>query len=270
MITVAQWLQRATAKLKQADILSAQLDAEVLACHIMRKDRSWLIAHDNEAITKTTLTALERALMTRQKRVPLAYITNHKEFYGLDLYVDERVLCPRAETESAITQIINHAPKNGSLVDVGTGSGAIAIAIAMHRPDLTITATELSTDALEVAHKNATKLLQKHQISFIRSDIFANITTRFNVVVANLPYVSKTFELLPEVASEPDIALFGGEADGLSLYRRFFKTLPDHLHPKAQIYIESDPWQQAELINLASAIGLEKIYEDYFVLGFKA
>lgn len=269
-MTIAQWLQRATTTLKQAGILSARLDAEVLACHIMQKDRGWLIAHDNETITKTTLTTLERALMTRQKRAPLAYITHHKEFYGLDFYVDERVLCPRAETESALTQIIKHAPKNGSLIDVGTGSGAIAIAIAKHRPDLTITAAELSPDALEVAHKNANKLLQKHQISFIKSDIFANVTEQFDVVVANLPYVSKSFELLPEVASEPDVALFGGEADGLSLYRRFFKTLPDHLRPKAQVYIESDPWQQAELIDLAGAIGLNKIYEDYFILGFEA
>lgn len=268
-MTIDQWLNHATSSLQQADIPSARLDAVVLACFVLQKDRAWLIAHSDKVLSESILKTLGQALTRRQQRLPLAYITNHKEFYGLDFYVDERVLCPRAETESAVTQIIKNAPQNGRLIDIGTGSGAIAIAIAKHRPDLTITATELSADALEVAHQNSTELLGDQQINFIQSDIFDKITGKFDVVVANLPYISKSFELLPEVASEPSIALFGGARDGLSLYRRFFKTLPAHLTPKAQVYIESDPWQQAELIKLASACGLTKIYEDYFILGFK-
>lgn len=267
-MTVADWIKSATTQLKAAEIPSAKLDAEVLLGHVLKKDRGWIIGHGDTPLEKSHLTELNRALKRRTNRTPLAYITHRKEFYGLDLYVDERVLCPRTETESAVEQIIKLAPANASVLDMGTGSGAIAIAIKKHRGDLDASGSEVSVEALAVAKKNADSILGKNAITLLESDLFDNITAQYDIVVANLPYVTKSFELLPEVAQEPDVALFGGDDDGLHLYRKFFEALPKHLASPGLVYIESDPWQQEELIKLAERAGLEKQFEDYFILGF--
>ena len=174
----------------------------------------------------------------RLNREPVCYITNKLEFYGLEFYVDNRVLSPRVETELIAEQAIKNAPKNSKLIDIGTGSGAIAIAIAKHRPDLVITATEVSRDALSVAKRNAKKLLgAKYNIEFIKADIFDGVEGEFETIVTNLPYVSEDYKprMKPEVAKEPAVALFGGPGDGLDLYRSFYAQLPKHIKLSSRV-----------------------------------
>lgn len=271
-MTIESTLKDAKLKLEQADIPSARLDAELLLAFVLGKPREWLIAHNNDKLTKVQFEKFNEATRRRIEHEPVCYITNKLEFYGIDFYVDNRVLAPRAETELVTEQAIKNTPKYSKLIDIGTGSGAIAIAIAKNRPDLDITATEVSPEALVVAKLNAKNILgNSHKIKFIEADIWDCVTGKFETVVTNLPYVSEDYKprMKPEVAKEPAVALFGGKGDGLDLYRRFYKDLPEHIKPGSLVYHESDPWQHEELKKMANQIGLKAILEDYLILGFQ-
>lgn len=271
-MTIEQALNGAKTKLEQADIPSARLDTELLLAFVLSKSREWLIAHSTDKLSFIQAKNFNESVARRVDHEPVCYITNKLEFYGIDFYVDNRVLAPRVETELVAEQAIKNAPKKSKLIDIGTGSGAIAIAIAKHRPDLDITATEVSHKALEVAKLNAKNILGKdNRIKFIEADIWDGVTGKFETVVTNLPYVSEDYKprMKPEVAKEPAVALFGGKGDGLDLYRRFYKDLPKYIEPCALIYHESDPWQHDELQKLADKVGLKPILEDYLILGFR-
>lgn len=268
---VKEALNSAIKKLEAADIKSARLDSELLLAAALVKDKEWLIAHDDYVLTSEQQAKFNGFIKRRLDREPVCYITNKLEFYEIDFYVDNRVLSPRVETELIAEEAIKNAPNNSKLIDLGTGSGAIAITIAKHRPDLEITATEVSKDAMDVAKLNANNILGKnHKINFIMADIWDGVRGKFNTVVTNLPYVSENYKpnMEPEVSKEPAVALYGGKGDGLDLYRRFYKNIKEHLLPKALIYHESDPWQHQALKDLAKAQGLKNILEEYLILGF--
>ncbi len=272
-MTIAEALQTTSQKFNQAEISSHRLDAELLLAHALKKNREWLFANNQKVLSPSETLRFNQYVSRRLDREPVCYITNKLEFYGIEFYVDNRVLSPRVETELVAEQAIKHAPKNSQLIDIGTGSGAIAIAIANHRPDLRITATEISKEALAVAQRNAKKILDNaHQLTFITADIFDGVEGVYETVVTNLPYVSEDYKprMKPEVAKEPAVALFGGPGDGLDLYRRFYAQLPAHIKPGSRVYHESDPWQHDKLKELANSAGLTPILEDYLILGFQA
>ena len=271
-MTIQEILQTTEVKLKSAKITSARLDAELLLAHAINKTREYLIAHNDRVLSDSEIKRFEGYISRRLDREPVCYITNSLEFYGIDFYVDNRVLSPRVENELIVEQAVKHASQGSRLIDIGTGSGAIAIAIAKHRADLIITATEVSAGALDVAMKNANNILgTNHQIKFIIADLFDGVTGQFETVVTNLPYVSEDYKpnMKPEVHKEPAIALYGGPGDGLDLYRKFYSQLTSHIKSGSQIYHESDPWQHGQLKSIAQASGLEPLLEDYFILGFK-
>lgn len=272
-MTVSESLILASSKLKAVKIPSFRIDSELLLAHTFKQSREWLIAHPEYELSERETKRFTEYINRRIDREPVCYITNHIEFYGIDFYVDNRVLSPRVETELIVEQAIKNTPKNSKLIDIGTGSGAIAITIAKHRPDLKITATEVSKGALEVARLNAKNILgTNHTIKFIEADIWNNISDSYQVVVTNLPYVSEDNKpaMLPEVQKEPSIALFGGPGDGLDLYHRFYLDLPKYIKKDSLVYHESDPWQHQVLIQLAQQAGLTPILEDYLILGFKS
>lgn len=271
-MTIAEAITTTKQRFVEAKIPSAQLDAELLLAHALGQSREYLLSHDTQVLTKQETQRLAEYTIKRLDRQPVCYITNTIEFYGLDFFVDKRVLSPRVETEIIVEQAIKHAPLKSKLIDIGTGSGAIAIAIAKHRPDLLVTATELSLEAIAVARQNAISLLGKdHGITFLEADIFDGVDGNYQTVVTNLPYVSDDYRdrMKPEVAKEPEIALFGGPGDGLDLYRTFYQQLPHHILPGSRVYHESDPWQHNTLITLAKQAGLKPIVEDYLILGFQ-
>lgn len=269
-MTIQQAIDFAEPKLKEADIKSFQLDTQLLLSSVLNKPREFLIANQESKLSSGEIQLYKQYVSRRIDREPLCYITNSIEFYGNNFFVDKRVLAPRVETETIVENAIRFAPKGSKLIDIGTGSGAIAISISLGRPDLYIVATEISTDALEVAKANAKKLGVKNKINFVESDLFSDVNGKYETIVTNLPYVStdNADEMKPEVKKEPDVALYGGSGDGLDLYRKFYKQLPKHLSSKVRVYHESDPWQHNTLIKLAQTVGLEPILEDYFVLGF--
>ena len=235
--------------------------------HVLEKDRTYVIAHSDDLLPETAFDQYLVLIEKRSTRTPLVHLTNYREFYGLTLAVDDTVLTPRVETEQMAAWAIDLAPQSSHLIDIGTGSGAIALAIATHRPDLAIVATEVSEAALETAHHNATTLGLNTE--FIQSDLFESVDGYFETIVTNLPYLQDGVELMPEVAKEPAVALYGGPGDGLDLYRRFLSQLPEHLSPGGLLFTECDPWQQPDLIAEAQSIGLTVIRQDYFILGFR-
>ena len=265
-MTVADWLSAAQTRLTGVGVSSGRLDGLILLEQVTDQSREQLSAHPEQKLTAKTVTTLDELLTKRLNRTPLVHLTGRRQFYNLELEITPNVLTPRVETERLVELAIEHAPENGRLLDLGTGSGAIALAVAAARPDLDITATDISDEALAVARRNA----KRHDLSikFVQSDLLKSVFGRFDVVAANLPYLPSDAELMPEVTREPDVALFGG-SDGLDLYRRFFTEVTDHLKPGGSVIIEADPWQHLVIAKMAEAVGLQPLNQDYFILAFK-
>lgn len=185
---------------------------------------------------------------------PLQYILGTAPFRDLMLYVDHRVLIPRPETESLVQWIIDHAPENASVLDLGTGSGAIILAALTERSDLSGTAVDISYDALAVAQKNA-GLCHTDRIEFLQSDLFSALAgRRFDIVAANLPYVTEEeYPLLDREVRcyEPVLALTAPD-NGLALIMKTIRELAGYLRPGGKAIFELSP-PQAEIAAKALA-----------------
>ena len=170
---------------------------------------------------------------------PAQYIIGHADFFGMQLTVDERVLIPRPETEELVELILaENSETNLSVLDIGTGSGAIALALAKNRPDWSVTAADISQDALDLANENAKN--QNLQIFLKKSDCFTEISEKYDIIVSNPPYISHEDESevsLNVLHSEPHLALFADE-DGLAIYRRIAEDAKDYLKDGGKIYLE--------------------------------
>ena len=170
---------------------------------------------------------------------PAQYIIGQADFYGMQLTVDERVLIPRPETEELVELILAENPEtNLSVLDIGTGSGAIALALAKNRAAWSVTAADISQEALDLASENAKN--QKFNIFFKKSDCFAEISEKYDIIVSNPPYISREDESevgLNVLYSEPHLALFADE-DGLAIYRRIAEDAKDYLKDGGKIYLE--------------------------------
>ena len=171
--------------------------------------------------------------------IPAQYIIGHAEFFGLQLKVDERVLIPRPETEELVDLILTENPeKNLKVLDIGTGSGAIALALAKNRLDWLVTAADISQDALDLSLENAS--VQNLNLSFIKSDCFSEISSKYDIIVSNPPYISREDQEevdLNVLHSEPHLALFADE-DGLAIYRRIAEDSKDYINDGGKIYLE--------------------------------
>jgi release factor glutamine methyltransferase len=269
-MTVAQALKHGAEVLRRAGIESQRIDSSLLLEKVSGHPRSWLFARLEQELPDQVCHQYLDLINERAKRIPLVHLTNTREFYGLDFYIDTHVLTPRAETEKMVEWAIADAPQGSRLIDIGTGSGAIAIAIAKHRPDLEVVATDITDEALTVAKRNAAK--HNVSINFFTADLFEALPNEpgddFQTVCTNLPYLRDDAYIMPEVKREPKVALFGGH-DGLDLYRRFLRQLPQHLSIGGRLFTECDPWQQADLAAAATEAGLSLVREDYFILGFR-
>ena len=170
---------------------------------------------------------------------PAQYIIGQADFYGMQLKVDDRVLIPRPETEELVELILaENSEENLKVLDIGTGSGAIALALAKNRAAWSVTAADISQEALDLASENAKN--QKLNIFFKKSDCFAEISEKYDIIVSNPPYISREDELevgLNVLYSEPHLALFADE-DGLAIYRRIAEDAKYHLKDGGKIYLE--------------------------------
>ena len=192
-----------------------------------------------QEITEEEKQFVEEIYKKLAAHIPAQYIIGHADFFGTELKVDERVLIPRPETEELVDLILTENPeKNLKVLDIGTGSGAIALALAKNRPDWSVTAADISEDALELATENAKR--QNLDLTFIRTDCFSEISSKYDIIVSNPPYISRADEVevgLNVLHSEPHLALFADE-DGLAIYRRIAEDSKDYLNDGGKIYLE--------------------------------
>lgn len=267
-LTLNSWLVKATAQLAQAGIPSARLDCELLASYAVSKSRTWLHANPEHTLTNQQATKLQNLLKSRLGQEPLAYITNNKEFYGLDYYVDENVLVPRPETEDLVELVLdstNSSPK--PVLDLGCGSGVIGITLKLKRPKWHVTLSDISTGALKVAKKNAKKHGVYADLQFSATDMLPP-NQHFEIVCANLPYVPKRFEKNKDISFEPKDSLFSG-TDGLNHYRKFFSFLNLGASQPKILALEALDISHPRLIKLAQSHGYKLIESKNLALLFK-
>ena len=192
-----------------------------------------------QEVTDEDYKFVENIFIKLASHVPAQYIIGHAEFFGMQLKVDERVLIPRPETEELVDLILTENPeKNLKVLDIGTGSGAIALALAKNRPVWSVAAADISQDALDLSLENANA--QNLNLSFIKSDCFSEISSKYDIIVSNPPYISREDQEevgLNVLHSEPHLALFADE-DGLAIYRRIAEDSKDYLNVGGKIYLE--------------------------------
>jgi len=254
--SIRHLLIEATRLLQEEGLDTPRLDAELLLGHVLGLTRAGIYAHPNRRLDAAGLDSYRELIERRRQHEPVAYIIGHKEFYGLDFYVDRRVLIPRPETELLVErglEIGRAASHPLTIADVGTGSGAIAISLAVHLPQAIIYALDASSEALEVAALNCQSHSVERRVHLFQGDLLSPLPEPLDLIVANLPYVSwAEWEQLPWTitAYEPRSALDAGP-DGLDAIRRLLAQARSHIKPQATILLEIGATQEAAVTNLA-------------------
>ena len=239
----------------------ATVDAEVLARHALGWDRAALVARWRDPAPSGFSERLDVLVARRAAREPVAYITGHREFWGLDFEVTPDVLIPRPETELVVDEARRFAREvrvPHSVVDVGAGSGCLAIALAREFPDARVTGTDISSAALAVARRNADRLGVSDRLTLIETDLLDGAPAAADLIVSNPPYVpaGDAPSLPPEVGlHEPHAALFGGDGDGLDIVRRLLASAATHLAPGGRLVMEFGFGQEMAVRDAAREAG---------------
>ncbi len=226
-------LKAAIERLREADVPSHTLAAELLLMHTLGRDRSWLYSHPEEILSPADLNGFMTLVARRAAGEPTQHLTGKQEFWGLEFEVTPAVLIPRPETEHVIEVALERLGPNKRthplrIADVGTGSGCLAVALAREFPQAEIFATDISAKALEVARRNSARHNLSGRIHFIECNLLDSFLSawpdsanaRFDLIVSNPPYIARreAASLPREVRDhEPAIALFPGET-GMELY----------------------------------------------------
>jgi release factor glutamine methyltransferase len=236
-----------------------RLDAQLLVLHVAGRpahDRAWLLAHDTDTLPASALESLNALAHRRLQGEPVAYLTGRKEFYGLNLAVDARVLVPRPDTETLVDWALQVLPASASVVDLGTGSGAIALALKHTRPALQVHAVDFSGDALAVARGNAQRL--QLDVQFSQGSWLSGVAGQFHAIVSNPPYIRDDDEHMPALVHEPRQALTAG-ADGLDDIRTIVHQAPAHLLPGGWLLLEHGYDQATDVRALLEAAGFVSV-----------
>ncbi|MGZ5195613.1 MAG: peptide chain release factor N(5)-glutamine methyltransferase [Ramlibacter sp.] len=238
----------------------ARLDAQLLLLHAMRRrpgERAWLLAHDGDSLDTGTQSQFLALCARRAGGEPIAYIVGRKEFFGLELRVDPRVLIPRPDTETLVEWALEViGDDRPSVVDLGTGSGAIALAIKHHFPSANVEAVDASTGALEVAAENARRL--GLDVAFRQASWLTGATSLYDLIVSNPPYVAAGDPHLAALGREPAQALVAG-TDGLEDIRTIVAQAGAHLRPRGWLLLEHGYDQAAAVRDLLAAAGFASV-----------
>lgn len=227
-MTFREALNQGTALLKAAGVPEAELDASYLLEFVWGIGRHDFFLKQNECVKESEWLRYKELLLKRAKRMPLQHIIGETEFMGLPFYVNRDVLIPRQDTECLVERVLPFA-KAKSVLDMCTGSGCIGISIAKLCPETRVTAVDVSDKALQIASENAKR--NEVKVTFVESDLFEQITGRYDLIVSNPPYIEheEIQTLMPEVRDyEPASALDGGE-DGLDFYRKITSQASEYL-----------------------------------------
>ncbi len=260
---IGELLASAASRLGAAGIEGARHEALLLLAHVTGATTAELLAHPERDVAEVDRERFGALVRRRAAREPLAYVVGYREFYGLRIAVDRRVLVPRPETEVLVEEalrVLGGMRQRGiltpSVVDVGTGSGAIACAVAVQVGDARIVGVDCSAEALRVADANRCALGLAGRVRLVRGDLLEWLRGPVDLVVTNLPYLQSALipTLMPEVAGfEPRMALDGGP-DGTKLMRRMLVQVPRLVRPGGIVLVELDPDQVDPLRELAPGI----------------
>jgi release factor glutamine methyltransferase len=253
-VNLAQALQRTRDTLSHGAISDGSIEAEVLLRHATGLTRTQLYLAFHDALGPEEEKTLESLVKRRLAGEPVAYITGHREFYGLDFKVDPRVLIPRPETELLVDKAIELGQSGArTFADVGTGSGCIAVSVSTRTPDAWVYAIDLSQDALDVASENCRRLGVQGRVHLLQGDLLGPLPGPVDVIMANLPYVNHDEVAMVNTGQyEPRLALDGGW-DGLDQVRRLVRQATSKLNPHGSLLMEIGQGQDSEAFLIAGA-----------------
>lgn len=227
--------------------------AKILLAELLEKNPLELLCYLQDEVPQDIEKKYQEELLALEEGRPLQYVLGYVNFYGNKFYINENVLIPRFETEELVENTIKYAKEffkePVDIIDLGCGSGVIGLTLEKKISTKTVDLIDISPKALEVTHKNCGNLSSHANI--IESDMFKNITKKYDIVISNPPYIKTGEEIEKIVAlNEPSIALYAG-VDGLDCYRKIFKDLACHLKPQALVAFEIGMTQKEDLIKLA-------------------
>ena len=261
-MTVLEFLQSTTGYFRKHNIESARLNAEHLLAHVLRRKRIELYLEFERELNESELAPMRDLVKRRAEGEPLQHLLGTVEFCGRTFLCDKRALVPRPETEQLVELVISRLKSEitkGRIVDVGTGSGVIALTLAAEFPEAEIIAADMSDDALVLARENAKQLGLTDRVRFLKSDLLEYVEGIFDLIGANLPYIStqERQSLSREVLHDPDVALFAG-ASGDELIRELIAQAPSRLRSGGILALEIGAGQSEKLV----AALAEKNYRD--------
>ena len=234
-------------QLRKYNQVCSQLDIELLVLHILNIDKNRLF-RDNPLLTKENLKELETLIERREKGEPIAYLTNNIGFWNLNLYVDDRVLVPRPETETLINEVLTKFDsKKRYVLDLGTGSGAIGLTLAKERPNWQVVCSDISFEALKVASKNMN--LNSLEVFLVNSDWLSSFRDgQFDIIIANPPYMSrKDLRIFSDgLKFEPIGALVSG-SDGLKDLKKIVESSSQMLVDDGYLFVEHG-YDQSDMV----------------------
>ena len=259
-MTVLEVLQATTAYFKKHDLESPRLNAEHLLAHVLCRKRIELYLEFERELAEAELAPLRELVKRRAQGEPLQHLLGTVEFCGLTFLCDRRAMIPRPETEQLVEVLKSEIrdPKS-EIMDVGTGSGVIALCLAAEFPGAQILAVDISNDALALAQENAARLNLAERVRFLKSNLLENVEGVFDVIVANLPYVStqERHTLSREVLHDPEVAVFASTR-GDELVRELIAQAPSRLRPGGMLALEIGMGQSEALLSTLA----EKNYRD--------
>ena len=254
IMLISEAMEKGRIELKSNNIELPKLKSRLLMQYVLGQNRQYVIVHDDEKLEKNMEEKYFANIKKIKEGTPIEHITHQKEFMKLNFYVDSDVLIPRQDTEILVEEVIDIARQINAkrILDLCTGSGAIAVSLAKYLPNVEVTASDISKNALEIANKNAIANEVKDRVNFIQSDLFENIIPeKYDIIVSNPPYIKRKEikKLDIQVKKEPNIALDGG-IDGLDFYKSIISDAYLYLKYGGYLCFEIGFDQRKEVQNL--------------------
>ena len=263
-MTVIEVLKAASGHLQKHSSDSSRLDAELLLAQALGVRRLDLYLQFDRPLSDDELARYRGLIKRRAHGDPVAYLVGHKQFMALDFEVTPAVLVPNPDTEVLVQRAVALAKQSAEtmrVADVGTGSGCIAIAVAHYAPNVEVWASDVSTDALEVAKRNVAKHELVDRAHLACGDLLDPLPGRFDLICANLPYLAEGVERPPEVLAQPHHALFAPGA-GADLVRRLLRQAPAHLAQGGGVLLELDESILEAIEEELSLFGSHRVHRD--------
>lgn len=283
--TYHDWYEWGAARLAQAGIAEAKLDARLLLEACCGTEYNTLLVHGDRPLSPDEQNGYVNYIEEREKRKPLQHLTGEQEFMGLDFQVNENVLIPRQDTEALVEEVMRHLHDGMRILDLCTGSGCILLSLLHYSNDCEGVGVDISEAALQVAKENAERILGQKKMSnmksketraakvqFVQGDLYDGLkeinrkedrknNTKFDIIVSNPPYIRQDVipTLMPEVRDhEPLMALDGGE-DGLDFYRRIVEGAADYLSGGGMLFVEIGADQGTEVSEMLVKAGYHEV-----------